>query len=83
MNIIQAKALTNVFTGDVKAIDAIDFDVREGETFGFLGPNGAGKTTTIKMLNNLLSPTSGTATVAGIDVAKSPADVRKGIGNVS
>ena len=83
MNIIQATALTKVSTGDVKAVDAIDFDVREGEIFGFLGPNGAGKTTTIKMLNNLLSPTSGTAAVAGIDVAKSPADVRKDIGNVS
>ena len=83
MNIIQAKALTKIFTGEVKAIDTIYFDVREGEIFGFLGPNGAGKTTTIKMSNNLLRPTSGTATVAGFDVAKSPADVRKGIGNVS
>ena len=83
MNIIQATALTKVFAGDVKAVDTIDFEVGEGEIFGFLGPNGAGKTTTIKMLNTLLKPTSGTATVAGFDVVKSPADVRKSIGYVA
>jgi ABC-2 type transport system ATP-binding protein len=49
-----------VFNSDVKAVDAIDFEVKEGEIFGFLGPNGAGKTTSIKMLNTLLKPTSGT-----------------------
>ena len=73
MSIIQATALTKVFNSDVKAVDAIDFEVKEGEIFGFLGPNGAGKTTTIKMLNTLLKPTSGTAIVAGYDVVKSPA----------
>ncbi|HUW44695.1 MAG TPA: ATP-binding cassette domain-containing protein, partial [Dehalococcoidia bacterium] len=83
MNIIQATALTKIFAGDVKAVDTIDFEVGEGEIFGFLGPNGAGKTTTIKMLNTLLKPTSGTATVAGFDVVKSPADVRKSIGYVA
>ncbi len=83
MNIIQATSLTKVFAGDVKAVDTIDFEVGEGEIFGFLGPNGAGKTTTIKMLNTLLKPTSGTATVAGFDVVKSPADVRKSIGYVA
>jgi ABC-2 type transport system ATP-binding protein len=72
-----------VFNSDVKAVDAIDFEVKEGEIFGFLGPNGAGKTTTIKMLNTLLKPTSGTAIVAGYDVVKSPADVRKNIGYVA
>jgi len=83
MSIIQATALTKVFNSDVKAVDAIDFEVKEGEIFGFLGPNGAGKTTTIKMLNTLLKPTSGTAIVAGYDVVKSPADVRKNIGYVA
>jgi ABC-2 type transport system ATP-binding protein len=83
MNIIQAAALTKVFAGDVKAVDAIDFEVKEGEIFGFLGPNGAGKTTTIKMLNTLLRPTSGTAIVAGFDVLKDPAEVRKSIGYVA
>jgi len=72
-----------VFNSDVKAVDAIDFEVKDGEIFGFLGPNGAGKTTTIKMLNTLLKPTSGTAIVAGYDVVKSPADVRKSIGYVA
>jgi ABC-2 type transport system ATP-binding protein len=83
MNIIQATALIKVFDSDVKAVDTIDFEVKEGEIFGFLGPNGAGKTTTIKMLNTLIKPTSGTATVAGFDVVKSPTDVRKSIGYVA
>jgi ABC-2 type transport system ATP-binding protein len=83
MNIIQATALTKVFDSDVKAVDAIDFEVKEGEIFGFLGPNGAGKTTTIKMLNTLIKPTSGTAIVAGFDVLRSPAEVRKSIGYVA
>ena len=83
MKIIQAKALSKVFAGDIKAVDTIDFEVGEGEIFGFLGPNGAGKTTTIKILNTLLKPTSGTAIVAGFDVVKSPADVRKSIGYVA
>jgi ABC-2 type transport system ATP-binding protein len=83
MNIIRAKALSKVFAGDIKAVDTIDFEVGEGEIFGFLGPNGAGKTTTIKILNTLLKPTSGTAIVAGFDVVKSPADVRKSIGYVA
>jgi len=52
----------------IKAVDGIDLEVMEGETFGLLGPNGAGKTTTIRMLNCILSPTSGSATVAGYDI---------------
>ena len=57
--------------------------MQEGEIFGFLGPNGAGKTTTIKMLNTLIQPTSGSATVTGLDVVKKAADVRKKIGYVA
>jgi ABC-2 type transport system ATP-binding protein len=83
MSVIQTRGLTKVFPGDVKAVDGIDFEVRAGEIFGFLGPNGAGKTTTIKMLNTLVRPTSGSATVAGFDVEKSPAEVRKRIGYVA
>jgi len=52
----------------IKAVDGIDLEVMEGETFGLLGPNGAGKTTTIRMLNCIISPTSGSATVAGYDI---------------
>ena len=80
MSVIEAKSLTKIFPGDVKAVDAIDFHVNAGEIFAFLGPNGAGKTTTIKMLNTLILPTSGSATVAGFDVAKHPNEVRKRVG---
>jgi ABC-2 type transport system ATP-binding protein len=80
--IIDAQGLTKVYGGKIKAVDHISFEVAEGEIFGFLGPNGAGKTTTIKMLNTLASITEGKATVAGHDVAKEPAAVRKSIGVV-
>ena len=55
---------------EVRAVDGVDLDVAEGEVVGFLGPNGAGKTTTLRMLTTLLTPTAGTATVAGYDVVK-------------
>ena len=54
--------------GEFLAVDDVSFDVRRGEIFGFLGSNGAGKSTTIRMLCGLLKPTSGTATVGGVDV---------------
>ncbi|MEN6369619.1 MAG: ABC transporter ATP-binding protein [Thermotogota bacterium] len=68
---------------DVVALDGISFEVPRGELFGVLGPNGAGKTTTIKILATLLTPTSGRAWVAGIDVAADPKGVRHHIGMVS
>jgi ABC-2 type transport system ATP-binding protein len=68
---------------EVKAVVGVDLDVERGEIVGFLGPNGAGKTTTLRMLTTLLSPTAGTATVAGFDVATQSADVRRNIGYVS
>ena len=79
-SVIQTQKLTKIYPGNMKAVDAIDFEVKAGEIFAFLGPNGAGKTTTIKMLNTLISPTSGRAMVAGFDVVKHPAEVRKRIG---
>jgi ABC-2 type transport system ATP-binding protein len=69
--------------GNFVAVDDVSFDVRQGEIFGFLGANGAGKSTTIRMLCGLLRPTSGTATVGGIDVAKDPEAVKLRIGYMS
>jgi ABC-2 type transport system ATP-binding protein len=83
MSIIETHQLTKVFPGDIRAVDGIDFEVKEGEIFAFLGPNGAGKTTTIKMLNTLIPPTSGTAMVTGLDVVKNAIEVRKRIGYVA
>jgi ABC-2 type transport system ATP-binding protein len=68
--------------GEIEAVRGIDFEVRQGETFGFLGPNGAGKTTTINMLCTLARLTAGTATVAGHDVATARDEVRRSIGLV-
>jgi ABC-2 type transport system ATP-binding protein len=68
--------------GELEAVRGIDFEVRTGETFGFLGPNGAGKSTTINMLCTLVRPTSGSATVAGHDVARERDEVRRNIGLV-
>jgi len=69
--------------GEFVAVDHISLEARRGEIFGFLGPNGAGKSTTIRMLCGLLHPTSGRATVAGIDVAREPERVRQQIGYMS
>jgi ABC-2 type transport system ATP-binding protein len=81
---IRTHGLTKVFhsfgSKDVVAVDHIDFDVERGDIFGFLGPNGAGKTTTIRMLTAILSPTSGTATVAGYDIIKEPMKVKQNMG---
>jgi ABC-2 type transport system ATP-binding protein len=79
---IEAKALTRRF-GKFTAVDAITFHVERGEVFGFLGANGAGKTTAIRMLIGLLAPTSGSATVAGYDVATQAEQVRRRIGYMS
>src|ERR1700704_4707968 len=64
----------------VEAVRGVDLRIEAGEIFGFLGPNGAGKSTTVKMLTTLLSITSGTAHVAGVDVAREPDAARRGIG---
>ena len=66
--------------GDVRAVDGISFSVARGEVFGLLGPNGAGKTTTIEMLEGLLRPDSGTATVLDIDVTRNPERLKERIG---
>ncbi len=80
-SVIEVHDLTRRF-GEFTAVDAISFDVREGEVFAFLGPNGAGKSTTINMLCTLARPTAGQVTVAGFDVAARPKAVRRNIGLV-
>ncbi len=67
MNAIEVRDLTRDYNG-LRALDHIQFDVAQGEVFGFLGPNGAGKTTTIRILTGQLRPTSGAARVMGCDV---------------
>src|SRR6187431_3201029 len=64
----------------VEAVRGVDLQVAEGEVFGFLGPNGAGKSTTVRMLTTLMTITSGTAHVAGVDVAANPNEARRKIG---
>lgn len=65
-----------------EALAGVSFDVKRGELFGLIGPNGAGKTTTIKILTTLLTPTSGSAHILGLDVNKDIYDIRKRIGIV-
>ena len=76
---IEAQGLTKRYDG-VLAIDRVSMEVRRGEVLGFLGPNGAGKSTTMKMLTCFLSPTAGTAKVAGYDVFDDSLEVRRRIG---
>ncbi|MGD8545232.1 MAG: ABC transporter ATP-binding protein [Candidatus Bathyarchaeota archaeon] len=63
--------------GEIKAVDELDLEVYEGETFGLLGPNGAGKTTTVRLLNCIIKPTGGTATVNGYDILKEETEVKR------
>src|SRR3954470_11487161 len=76
---IETKDLARTYD-DIVAVAGVDLEVASGEIYAFLGPNGAGKTTTVRMLTTLLRPTGGSATVAGYDVVRDPADVRRAIG---
>ena len=76
---IQATGLTRQF-GDLVAVDRLHLDVQRGEVFGFLGPNGAGKTTTVRMLAALIAPTSGEATVAGLQLGAANREIRQKVG---
>jgi ABC-2 type transport system ATP-binding protein len=77
---IEAADLVREFRKGPRAVDGIDLAVSRGEIYGFLGPNGAGKSTTVHMLTTLLPPTAGSARVAGFDVAREGAQVRRLIG---
>ena len=80
--VITANQLTKRF-GDFVAVDHINFEVYKGEIFGFLGANGAGKTTAMRMLCGLSLPSSGEATVAGLDVYKDNEKIKRSIGYMS
>ena len=82
MNAVEIRDLVKRFGGFV-AVDHVSMEVGKGEIFGFLGPNGAGKSTTIRMLCGLLTPTSGSASVNGLDVATQPEEIRRSIGYMS
>jgi ABC-2 type transport system ATP-binding protein len=80
---VQAQQLVKHYKNGksvVEAVRGVDLRIRAGEIFGFLGPNGAGKSTTVKMLTTLLSITSGSASVAGVDVAREPDRARRKMG---
>jgi ABC-2 type transport system ATP-binding protein len=80
--VIITEKLTKKFD-DFTAVDAISFDVEQGEIFGFLGANGAGKTTAMRILSGLSYPTSGKAEVAGFDVYNQVEDIKRNIGYMS
>src|SRR5262245_12127421 len=73
---VAVSRLSKTYPSGVEAVKGIDFDVAPGEVFGLLGPNGAGKSTTIGMLTTTIAPTSGTAALAGYDVATQPLEAR-------
>ena len=82
---IRTEGLTKVFesgrkNGQVRAVESLTLEVKQGEVFGFLGPNGAGKTTTVRMLSALIGPTAGRAWVNNFEVGKQDRDIRASIG---
>src|SRR6185503_3137167 len=77
--VVELRDLVKRF-GKMTAVDHVSFSIHPGEIFGILGPNGSGKTTTIRMLCGLITPTQGTAIVAGADVASEPERVKSRIG---
>jgi len=79
LDIIRAENLTKKY-GTLTAVDSVDFAVNEGEVFGFLGPNGAGKTTTMRMIECVSPKTSGTLTVAGMEVDRDPRGIKRILG---
>ncbi len=78
-NIVEARGLVKRY-GEVVALDGLDLSVRRGAIAALLGPNGAGKTTVVSILTTLIEPDEGSASVAGVDVLRRPAEVRKLIG---
>ena len=80
--IIVTEKLNKIYPGDIHAVIDLDMEIRSGEIYGFLGPNGAGKSTTIGMLTTRVIPTSGHASVGGVDIIRHPALAKQVIGVV-
>src|SRR5437762_12447494 len=70
MNAIEVTKLGKTYPGGVEAVKSIDFEVAAGEVFGLLGPNGAGKSTTVGMLTTTITPTAGSARLAGFEIGR-------------
>ena len=81
--VVETQELTMDFGGGVVALNHVNLKIHAGEIFGILGPNGSGKTTMMRILTGLLDPSSGSASVGGIDVQKDPESVKKMIGYVA
>ncbi len=81
-DIVEIKDLVKRF-GDFTAVDHVSFSVRRGEIFGFLGPNGSGKSTTIRMLCGIITPSSGSGSVAGRDIIRESEKIKESIGYMS
>ncbi len=79
MEMVTARKLVKDYDG-LRAVDGIDFSIKQGEFFGFLGPNGAGKTTVMRIIFCYMPPTAGTVTVFGMDVVRHPSDIKRCIG---
>lgn len=79
--LIQAEGLNKLF-GELVAVDAVDFEVRKGEAFGFLGPNGAGKTSTMRMIGCISPPSGGRLRVIGMDPVSQASEIKARIGVV-
>ncbi len=81
MNAIEVNNLTKHFD-DFTAVDHLDFEVKNGEIFGFLGPNGAGKTTTVRMLTGIIKPDLGQVSIMGLDIRQDPIKAKQIMGVV-
>jgi len=79
MEIVTAQRLIKDYNG-LRAVDGIDFSIRQGEFFGFLGPNGAGKTTVMRTISCFMPPTAGTVTVFGMDVTEHQSKIKARLG---
>ena len=79
---IQIDQLTKYYGKHARGILDLTLEVKKGEIFGFIGPNGAGKSTTVRTLLNFIFPTSGNATVMGLDILKDTVEIRKHVGYI-